>query len=74
MSTPDLGPILEDLAAGRIDASEAARRIDELKAASPEPKPAEPTNEELKDEPEDEEVGRRQFPPYAREVFGQPGP
>jgi len=74
MSTPDLGPILEDLAAGRIDASEAARRIDDLKAASPEPKPAEPTNEELKDEPEDEEVGRRQFPPYAREVFGQPGP
>jgi hypothetical protein len=49
--------ILEQLAAGRIDAAEAARRIDALKAAesaAPEPKPteepeatAEPTNEEL---------------------------
>ena len=72
MSTPDLGPILEDLAAGRIDASEAARRIDAVKAAVPEPKPAEPTNEDLLDEPEDSDAGRRQFPPYAREVFGQP--
>jgi hypothetical protein len=72
MSTPDLNPILEDLAAGRIDASEAARRIDALKASAPaEPKPAEPTNEELRDE-RDEEPGRRQFAPYAREVFGQP--
>ena len=71
MSTPDLGPILEDLASGRIDASEAARRIDEVKSV-PEPKPTEPTNDELLDEPEEE--GRRQFPPYAREVFGQPGP
>lgn len=68
MSTPDLGPILEDLAAGRIDASEAARRIDALKAgAPPEPKPTEPTNEELGEEP-----SRRQYSPYAREVFGQP--
>jgi hypothetical protein len=49
--------ILEQLAAGRIDAAEAARRIDALKAAesaAPEPKPAEepevtaePTNDEL---------------------------
>ena len=67
MSTPDLGPILEDLAAGRIDASEAARRIDALKADAPEPRPAEPTNEELGEDP-----GRRQYSPYAREVFGQP--
>ncbi len=67
MSTPDLGPILEDLAAGRIDASEAARRIDAAKADAPEPKPAEPTNEELGEEP-----SRRQYSPYAREVFGQP--
>jgi len=67
MSTPDLGPILEDLAAGRIDASEAARRIDALKADAPEPTPAEPTNEELGEDP-----GRRQYSPYAREVFGQP--
>lgn len=28
MTTPDIKPILEDLAAGRIDAAEAARRID----------------------------------------------
>lgn len=70
MTSPDLGPILEDLAAGRIDASEAARRIDALKeAAAPEPKPVEPTNEELGEEP-----GRRQYSPYAREVFGQPEP
>lgn len=73
MSNPDLGPILEDLAAGRIDASQAASRIDELKSA-PEPKPAEPSNEELGDEPEDTASGRRQFPPYAGEVFGQAGP
>lgn len=71
MTTPDLGPILEDLAAGRIDASEAARRID---AASLETKPVEPTNEELGDQSDDYEPGRRQFPPYAREVFGEPGP
>lgn len=32
MSTPDLSPILDDLAAGRISASEASRRIDALNA------------------------------------------
>lgn len=32
MSSPDLTPILEDLAAGRIDAAEASRRIDAQKA------------------------------------------
>lgn len=32
MSNPDLGPILDDLAAGRIDAAEANRRIEQLKA------------------------------------------
>jgi len=72
MSTPDLGPILEDLAAGRIDASEAARRIDALKAAAPaeptEPRPAEPSNEELAAE----ESQRRQYSPHARDVFAQP--
>jgi hypothetical protein len=52
-SDPRMTSILEDLAAGRIDASEAARRIDTLKAAeqataSPAPEtPREPTNEEL---------------------------
>jgi hypothetical protein len=39
--------ILEELAAGRIDAAEAARRIDALKASTSEPSPAEPTNEQL---------------------------
>src|SRR5215210_121129 len=47
MSTPDMTTILEQLAAGRIDAAEAARRIDAMKAAeyaqdSPEPAGAEP--------------------------------
>ncbi len=40
--------ILEELAAGRIDAAEAARRIDTLKASeSTSETPAEPTNEDL---------------------------
>jgi hypothetical protein len=38
MTTPDMTSVLEELAAGRIDAAEAARRIDALKAS----KPAEP--------------------------------
>jgi hypothetical protein len=49
MTTPDITPILEELAAGRIDAAEAARRIDALKASQPESEatPTEPTNEQL---------------------------
>jgi hypothetical protein len=41
--------ILEELAAGRIDAAEAARRIDALKASqsTSETTPSEPTNEQL---------------------------
>ena len=35
MSNPDLGPILDDLAAGRIDAAEANRRINALKSEEP---------------------------------------
>lgn len=35
MSTPDLKPILDALASGRIDAAEAARRIDALKKGVP---------------------------------------
>lgn len=68
MSNPDLGPILEDLAAGRIDAAEAARRIDALKNQSeaPEPTPAEPTNEELGEE---SDAGRTEYSPHARDVF-----
>ena len=37
MSNVDLGPILDDLAAGRIDAAEANRRINALKADEPGP-------------------------------------
>jgi hypothetical protein len=39
MTTPDITPILEQLAAGKIDAAEAARRIDALKAAESVPAP-----------------------------------
>lgn len=74
MSNPDLGPILEDLAAGRIDASEAAVRIDALKseAATVQSSPVEdldpePTNEELGDE---NDAGRETYSPHARDVFG----
>ena len=42
-TNPQMTAILEELAAGRIDASEAARRIDALTQAAA----AEPTNEEL---------------------------
>ncbi|MHA6511053.1 hypothetical protein [Tessaracoccus sp. Z1128] len=35
MSNPDIGPILDDLAAGRIDAAEASRRIEAAKAPTP---------------------------------------
>ena len=48
MTTSDMKAILEELAAGRIDAAEAARRIDALKASqSPSEPPTEPTNEQL---------------------------
>jgi hypothetical protein len=47
MTTPDMAPILEDLAAGRIDAAEAARRIEALKATQGTQSSSEPTNEEL---------------------------
>src|SRR4029453_9315694 len=49
MTTPDMKAILEELPAGRIDAPEAARRIDALKASqsTSETTPSEPTNEEL---------------------------
>ena len=60
MTTPDMTSILEQLAAGQIDAAEAARRIDALKAQDSAPETteepeataqpettAEPTNEEL---------------------------
>src|SRR5918993_3884878 len=62
MTSPDMTKILEELAAGRIDAAEAASRIDALKAGEPSDRStpdetaepvdvpevtAEPSNEEL---------------------------
>lgn len=46
MTSPEITAILEELAAGRIDAAEAARRIDALKG-TPASSAAEPSNEEL---------------------------
>lgn len=49
-TTPDLSEILQDLAAGRIDAAEAARRIDALSARhseSADEVTSEPSNEDL---------------------------
>jgi len=48
MTSPNIKPILDELAAGRIDAAEAARRIDALKASeSTSETTSEPTNEQL---------------------------
>jgi len=70
MNTPDLAPILDDLAAGRIDAAEAARRIDALKAETAEPSPEVVDAEVVGEEPEsDPDAGRRQYSPFARDVF-----
>ncbi|HSN44409.1 MAG TPA: hypothetical protein VLR88_10170, partial [Propionibacteriaceae bacterium] len=63
MSDLDLTPILTDLAAGRIDAAEASRRIDALKAAGSTP------GTEVPRHSDPEEGGRRQFSPFARESF-----
>jgi hypothetical protein len=81
--------ILEDLAAGRIDAAEAARRIDALKSAdqavSTPPAageaPREPSNEELAaagDTPETDpwaiSTDRPQHTSYTTESFSKPEP
>jgi hypothetical protein len=75
MTTPDMTSILEELAAGRIDAAEAARRIDALKAsaaaepaapeapaqsAAPEA-PAAPRFPEAPAEPSNEELAGRAY-------------
>ncbi|RMB62200.1 hypothetical protein [Tessaracoccus antarcticus] len=54
MSNVDLGPILDDLAAGRIDAAEASRRIDELKSRQ--------TGEQDADSPKRAKASRDQGP------------
>lgn len=46
MSNPDLGPILDDLAAGRIDAAEANRRINALKGEAPQDTPEDASAEQ----------------------------
>ncbi len=70
MSNQDITPILEELAAGRIDAAEASRRIDALRNA-PDPsrfeQPPAPTPEESSAEwPQ-----RPQHPGHPRESFRQ---
>ncbi len=64
---PDLTDILEELAAGRIDASEAARRIDALKAAAAQAEQtAEPSDAEVADEV------AADSPQHSAGVFSQP--
>ena len=80
MTTPNMNSILEDLASGRIDAAEAARRIDALKS---EPTPSEPSNEDLaagsvSTDPWAAETDRPQFTTHSTESFrsgaGDPEP
>ncbi len=74
MTTPDMTAILEELAAGRIDAAEAARRIDALKASEsasepapePDPEPAPEPDPEPTSEPTNEELaGHADSDPWA---------
>lgn len=75
-SQPDLTKILEDLAAGRIEASEAARLIDEVKT-----RPSEPDSADLPDSPDAEPGTYSQpdfglgddVPPSARRTNGTRG-
>jgi hypothetical protein len=73
-----MAAILEELAAGRIDAAEAARRIDALKAAEAAPKseaPAEPPAAERVDtEPWAAATDRPQHATFAKERFDAPRP
>lgn len=67
MSTPDLTPILEDLAAGRIDSAEASRRIEALTGtpAGAQPGPSAGA---------DSAAGERPIPrwqQYARDTFSR---
>ncbi|MGI3780053.1 MAG: hypothetical protein ACRYG2_04675 [Janthinobacterium lividum] len=80
---PLMSAILDDLAAGRIDASEAARRIDALKAAPAEDRSepatvvAEPdaapfTHDDAVTDPWSVATDRPQHATFARESVGQP--
>src|SRR3712207_4587284 len=71
MSTPDMTSILEQLAAGRIDAAEAARRIDALKAAESRPESASAEEAESTAEPSNEELASAEYghqDPWAAET------
>jgi hypothetical protein len=81
MTSPEITEILEELAAGRIDAAEAARRIDALKTTPAAPA-AEPTNEELAarsgTSPSEEgawaaATDRPQYASYTKERVGSAG-
>ena len=83
MTTPEMTAILEQLAAGRIDAAEASRRIDALKAAEAGTSPAaggqsepeastEPTNEELAADAWASETDRPDQASYRTESFPEP--
>lgn len=70
----DITSILEDLAAGRIDAAEAARRIDAAKAQPAAPDSSDSPQSPDSPEPapvsyDDLEGGRPQFASHARESF-----
>ena len=80
-----MAAILEELAAGRIDAAEAARRIDGLKAAAAtaaaEPTPPEPAApsepdpaRQVDEEPWAAATDRPQHATFARERFSAPTP
>ncbi|HNV11865.1 MAG TPA: hypothetical protein PKN27_11110 [Propionibacteriaceae bacterium] len=69
MSDLDLTPILNDLAAGRIDAAEASRRIDALKARAASAERASTGSDADTPRHSDDEAGRRQYSPFARESF-----
>ncbi len=78
MTSPDLSAILDELASGRIDAAEAARQIDALKAADA-GRP-EPSNEELADQGREpvgdawaESTDRPQYTSFTKESFGSQG-
>ncbi|GAB3622215.1 hypothetical protein GCM10027418_02970 [Mariniluteicoccus endophyticus] len=70
-NTPDMTPILEDLAAGRIDAAEASRRIEALKSAthvSDDPVPPRAAEEPPRRTVQD---GPTRWREYARETFSR---
>ena len=80
MTAMSMAAILEELAAGRIDAAEAARRIDALKAAeaAPPPPPQAPAEppavEQVDTEPWAAATDRPQHATFAKERFDPPAP